>query len=343
MKNRQIVFTAPNKAELIATDLAKTLAADQIMVKMAYTAVSAGTERSNLIGDPNISSLEVLKEVKFPRELGYSGSGTVTATGVAVTGIVPGDRVVVHFGKHRQYNIVNERNVILINDENISLTEAALVVIAGFSLAGIRKTKLETGESVLVAGLGILGLFAVQLSKLAGGVPIIAVDFHEDRRRLALDLGADLVLDPADEFCYQKTIQELTFNRGVNVAIEVTGSGKALITTLGSMAKFGRVSLLGCTRTPVDNVDFYHLVHGKGVSLIGANHFARPQNESASGNWTARDDCFALLDLLKYKRINFKKLINKIESPLAADEVYQRLAFDQANFPVGVLFDWQLI
>ncbi len=218
-----------------------------------------------------------------------------------------------------------------------------MVVIAGFSLAGIRKTKLETGESVLVAGLGILGLFAVQLSKLAGGVPIIAVDFHEDRRRLALDLGADLVLDPADESFYQKTIQELTFNRGVNVAIEVTGSGKALITTLGSMAKFGRVSLLGCTRTPVDNVDFYHLVHGKGVSLIGANHFARPQNESASGNWTARDDCFALLDLLKYKRINFKKLINKIESPLAADEVYQRLAFDQANFPVGVLFDWQLI
>ena len=74
-----------------------------------------------------------------------------------------------------------------------------MALIATFPLAAIRKAKLEIGESAMVMGLGILGIFAVQELKASGAYPIIAVDPIEERRDFALKMGADFVLDPTDE------------------------------------------------------------------------------------------------------------------------------------------------
>ena len=188
--NRQILFTGPNKAELVNTDMPDQLQAYEVLVRMAYTAISAGTERANLVGDLNISGTVILDRAIFPRALGYSGSGIVEKIGDSVQSVVPGDRVIVYFGLHKQYNLVPESKVIKIEDEAITLTEAALVVIAGFSIEGVRKTRLEIGESALVAGLGILGLLAVQVCKAAGAVLVIAADLNPKRRQLALKLRA---------------------------------------------------------------------------------------------------------------------------------------------------------
>jgi threonine dehydrogenase-like Zn-dependent dehydrogenase len=107
----------------------------------------------------------------------------------------------------------------------------------------------------------------------------------------------DVALDPtADD--YAETVKRITGGKGVPVAIDVTGVYAALVQTLGCVARFGRVSLLGCSRNPDQALDFYHLVHFPGVSLIGANNFARPQFESSPGNWTAKDDCDAVLRLM---------------------------------------------
>ena len=83
--------------------------------------------------------------------------------------------------------------------EKITMAEAALMHIGTFSMGAIRKTRLEIGESALVMGLGILGLFAVQLLRAAGAAPIIAVDPVKERRDIALNLGADYVFDPTEE------------------------------------------------------------------------------------------------------------------------------------------------
>ena len=213
-----------------------------------------------------------------------------------------------------------------------------MALISTFPLAAIRKSKIEIGESAMVMGLGILGIFAVQELKIAGAYPIIAVDPMRERREFALKMGADFALDPTNEGFSEK-VNKLT-DGGVNVCIEVTGLGTGLIQALDCMQKMGRVALLGCIRSSKFEIDYYGKVHGPGISLIGAHTMARPKTESSAGLWTDKDDLKAVLNLIKGKRLNFKDMISVIYSPSEAGEVYTRLANDK-NFPIGVLFDWE--
>ena len=184
MQNRQIVFTRVNTAELL--DVAyQNPSANEVVVKTAFSTVSSGTERANITGNPNVNA-GGQASVAFPRQSGYSSAGTVTAVGADVERVKIGDRVVVYWGKHAAYNTVPESHVVKIESDAISLQEAALSFIAAFSLAAVRKTRLEIGESAVVMGLGLLGQLAVRLLRVAGAVPVIGVDFVEDRRQEAL-------------------------------------------------------------------------------------------------------------------------------------------------------------
>lgn len=127
----------------------------------------------------------------------------------------------------------------------------------------------------------------------------------------------------------------------MNVVIEVTGVGAGLIQSLDRMRKFGRVSLLGCTRNSEFNIDYYTKVHGPGITIVGAHTEARP-NESYPGYWTHTDDIKAVLNLIKGGRLAFDSMICEVNSPSDAPEVYKRLVNDK-NFPIGVLFDWNNI
>ena len=215
-----------------------------------------------------------------------------------------------------------------------------MALISTFPLAAIRKAKLEIGESAMVMGLGILGVFAVQELKAAGAYPIVAVDPIKDRREFAIKLGADFALDPTQRG-FADEVKRIT-GGGVNVCIEVTGLGVGLIQALDCMKRFGRVALLGCTRSSKFEIDYYGKVHGPGISLIGAHTMARPKTESSAGLWTDKDDLQTVLNLIKGKRLNFKDMICEIHSPTEAEQIYDRLANDK-NFPIGVLVDWRNI
>jgi threonine dehydrogenase-like Zn-dependent dehydrogenase len=204
----------------------------------------------------------------------------------------------------------------------------------------VRKTKIEIGESALVMGLGILGMFAVQQFRAAGAYPVVAVDPIAERREMALKLGADYAIDPTVEGFADK-VKELT-GGGVNACVEATGLGIGLIQALDCMKKMGRIALLGCTRNSNFSIDYYSKVHGKGVSLIGAHTLARPKFESSAGLWTDVDDLKATAALIKGGRLNFKDIICEYVSPADCQAVYDRLVNDK-KFPIGVLFDWSLI
>ena len=75
MKNHSILFTAPCVAEYLETDM-PVAGAGEVLVEIARTAISSGTERANLIGDANTNSTKP-GEVKFPRICGYSAAGVV--------------------------------------------------------------------------------------------------------------------------------------------------------------------------------------------------------------------------------------------------------------------------
>ncbi|MBQ8321952.1 MAG: zinc-binding alcohol dehydrogenase [Clostridia bacterium] len=338
MTIKQIIFTEPNVAKLLDREL-NELADNEVLVKTAYSTISAGTERANLVGDLNIDPTSKHTVAKFPRTVGYCSSGIVVSVGKNVTAFKPGDRVIGAWSKHASYNIFPEKKIAKI-DDSISLSEAATCFISTFSLAGLTKTNPEFGESALICGLGILGIFAVQLARAMGLSPVIAVDPNPARRELAEKMGADYTFDPYDED-FVKNVKQLT-NGGANIAVEVTGRGEALNQVLDCMARFGRVSLLGCTRDSDFTVDYYRKVHYPGITLVGAHTNARPENESRPGFHTEMDDLRRILKLLASGRLDFKPIISECYSPKECEEVFSRLAFDK-NFPIGVQFDWSLL
>lgn len=331
---KRIVFVSKYDAELCEMD-DRLPEENEVRVALSYSAVSAGTERAlitaNEDGDETCNFC-------FPSSSGYSGSGIITHVGRNVKALKTGDRVMVHGAGHRQFSTVDEKEVIKLPD-NVQLDDAAFTVIAGFSLAAVRKAKVELGHNCLVAGLGLLGLFAVRFLKLCGALNIIAADFNHERRALAQKMGADYVLDPGDEN-YKDRIIEITSGKGVNSAIEVTGNPQALTQCLKCTARFGRVILLGCTRQ-LTQIDFYNDVHRPGIELIGAHSGARNRLESSFGNWTEMDDCRTIISYLSKGALDFHDLISEVHSPADAHEVYARLCKNQ--FPIGVLFDWNRI
>ena len=105
------------------------------------------------------------------------------------------------------------------------------------------------------------------------------------------------------------------------------------------MARFGRVSLLGCTRNSDFTIDYYRKVHFPGITLVGAHTAARPNCESAPGYWCYDDELYGIFKLLKGGRIHFKDMIAETHLPEEAPEVYTRLV-NEKNFPLVVQFDW---
>ena len=332
---KQIAFVEPNVAKLIDVD-EPSVGVGEVLVKTQYSALSAGTEKANITGDPNCGGGR--GQVRpWPRVLGYSVSGIVEEVGDGIVDLRKGDRVIGLWGKHQQYNVYSRENVVKIAYNNISLADAAFVFISSFSLAGIRKTNLEIGESCLVYGLGLLGLFAVQYARIGGASPVIAVGRHESRRKLALQVGADYCFDP-NQSELQNMINRVTEGDGANCVIEVTGNPEALTSALLGTARFGRVALLGCTRVPT-TVNFYNDVHFPGITIIGAHTMARPHFESSHGWWTQQDDCRAALRLLSAERLNIADLISEVHSPEECEAVYFQLATGK-EFPIGVEWDW---
>ena len=332
MEGKRIVFTRPNVAELLNYEVTPPKAGC-VQVAMEVSTVSSGTERANVSGNLNVSTLKREEEARFPRYAGYSSAGRVMAVGENVKSLQPGDRVAMFWSTHSQIVNMEESRCLKLPD-SVSAQEAALFHIATFPLAAIRKCRLEIGESALV-----LGMLAVKLLRIAGAMPVIAVDPLTEKRERALALGADYALDPfAPDFA--ETVKRLT-GGGVKVAIEVTGNGKALDNTLDCMAPLGRVALLGCTRDPNFTIDYYRKVHGPGITLVGAHTNARPELQSAPGYWTQRDDFACVLALTAGGRLNLKDIIEETHSPEEAPEVYTRLVTEQ-GFPV-VQFDWRLL
>ena len=98
MKTKQIVFTKVNTAELLDIECGK-VGENQVKVKTAVSAISCGTERANITGDPNVS-IYGDGSVVFPRYTGYSSAGTVVEIGEGVTTVAVGDRVCMSWSVH---------------------------------------------------------------------------------------------------------------------------------------------------------------------------------------------------------------------------------------------------
>jgi len=326
-----INFDAARTISLRTVEERDTPGAGEVLVKSDYSAVSAGTETANLLGLPNTHG-------SFPWRPGYSTSGRVVSVGEGVTDFEPGTRVLVTWAGHRSHFIRPANRLVKI-DENVDQLEASFAHVACFPMLGVRKLKLEIGESTMVIGMGILGLFAAQIAQLSGAIPVIVSDLSPARRDLALRLGCDHALCPTDGDIAAK-VKELTGGKGVDTIVEVTGKSIALQQALECVAEMGRISLLGCTRISETPIDYYQYVHRRGVSLIGAHTFSRAKVESRPGAWTERDDYATFFKLVAAGKLKVRPIVSEIVPPALVPEMYTRL-IEEENPPVGVVIDWQ--
>ena len=333
MKTLAIVFVAPGKAELMERDLDENLAPDRVLLKTECTLISPGTEFANLSGNTNRGT-----KSPFPSVLGYSAVARVLKVGDAVTTLKAGDRCLCYHSKHSNYQNMPETDLVRIEDDALPSREAVFCVVGCMGFQGVRRCRPEFGESLMVMGLGLLGQFAVQTARLSGCLPVIALDFNPARREIARKLGADAAFSPDDPELKDK-ILALTSGRGCDSVVEITGNPQAVVQGLKLTARFGRIALVGCNRTPTEKIDFYNLVHRPGITVIGAHNMARPLRERRPGVWTMKEDMALLLRYMSLGRLDGKALLTMEADPSEAPGIYERLYVRDPDL-LGVVFDW---
>ncbi|MDP0501757.1 MAG: bi-domain-containing oxidoreductase [Verrucomicrobiota bacterium JB022] len=125
-----------------------------------------------------------------PIPLGYCNAGVVLAVGEGVTDLAPGDRVVSN-GSHAEVVCV-PRNLCARIPDGVDFDEAAFTVTGAIGLQGIRLLEPTLGETIVVMGLGLIGLLSVQLLQ-AHGCKVIGTDFDPQKCRLAEQFGVKTV------------------------------------------------------------------------------------------------------------------------------------------------------
>ncbi|MCS6861295.1 MAG: zinc-binding alcohol dehydrogenase [Abditibacteriales bacterium] len=297
MTGHRVVWTQRGVAE-IETFAVPSPQEGQLLLRTRVTLISPGTERAFFLGLPNTSQ-------KYPQHAGYSNVGEVMAVGAKAEGFQVGDRVACA-ASHSSHVVVRAANCLPV-PEDAPDEEAVFFNLAAIAMQGVRKARVELGESVVVVGSGLIGLLAMQLAKLNGALPVIAVDKDEGRLSFARQAGADATVLADDNVL--SAVRHLAEADGAAVVIEATGHPEAIPQAFALAGTFGRVILLGSTRGETERVNFYRDVHKKGLTIIGAHAAMRPRVESSAGWWTTQADQRVALKLLALKRLTVQPLI----------------------------------
>lgn len=302
----------------------------QVQVRPQVTLVSPGTERAIILALENTQQT-------FPQALGYSAAGFVEKVGPGASGFAPGDRVACFGCHHGQVGNVSERHCIPIGAE-IPFEHAAFLPLGVICLQGVRKARIELGESAAVLGLGPVGILALQLAGANGALPVIGLDRVAGRLELAQRMGADRALDTSDPE-WQVKVRAALAAEGPQVVVESTGFPEPVAAALEIARRFGRVVLLGSTRGQ-SCVNLYATVHVKGLAVVGAHVMGNPVLDSRPGAWTWQEDARAFLALLKCGRVGVEPLITERVPWRRAPEAYERtLRWDPAA--MVSLIDWR--
>ncbi|MEJ7814774.1 MAG: zinc-binding alcohol dehydrogenase [Rubrobacter sp.] len=304
LKARALWFTAPRKATLCAETVPPP-GPGEVRVETIASAVSAGTEMLVYRGEvPQNLRLDLptfAGSYAFPIKYGYAAAGRVLDTGPDVDHLSPGDPVFVHH-PHQDVFVVPARMPVRLPDD---LDPLLGVFSANLETAlnVVHDTPVRLGETALIFGQGVVGLFVALLLKRAGAGPVLVVDPLEERRRQALAAGADGAFGPER---LKERVTEITGGRGADVAVEISGSGAALQGAIDAVATEGTVVVASWYGT-------------KPVTLALGGHFHRGRvklrssqvgrsNPELTPRWDRGRRMDTVLGLLS--RLNLREIIS---------------------------------
>ena len=279
-----------------------------------------------------------------PMIMGHEASGVIVKTGADVKSWNSGDRVTFDstvyqlddwFTLQGMYNLSDNREVLGVSPgsyrrdgafaefitipqhilykipENVTFEQAAMVEAVAVALHGINLSGIKTGNSCIVVGAGMIGIFIIKLLRLSGASKIIAIDINENRLGNAGKAGADHVLLSGDEKIQEK-IKSFTGNRGADLSFEAVGISDTVNIAIESVRKGGKVVLVG-NITP--SIDFpLQKVVTRELRILGS--------------CAIRGEYEAVLNLLETGKISVDDQISKVaplsEGALWFDKLYYK-------------------
>lgn len=262
-------------------DLPKELLPGQVLVKVFYSTI-CGAQLNEIDGTKG-------KDKFLPHLLGHEASAKVIEVGPGVTTVQRGDTVVMHWrqssgiqaepakyswnGKtvnagwvttFQEYSIVSENRLTVI-PKDFDLRLAPLFGCAVTTAFGVinNDAQVKVGQSVVVFGVGGVGINIVQAASLVTAYPIIAIDRFDEKLKTAKKFGATHALLAND--LIDSNVRAIVGSGGADVVIDTTGNGRVIEAAYELTHPDGKTILVGVPKKG-DNISIYSLpLHFKKV------------------------------------------------------------------------------
>ena len=284
---------------------------------------------------------QVQKKLGEPMTMGYSSAGVVLACGEGIQNFKPGDRVASN-GCHAEVVSV-PANLCAQVPDSVEFEQACFAILGSIALQGVRLSKINLGETVLVIGLGLVGQLTVALLKGAG-CRVIGTDLDAAKCELAEKLGADV----ASPGLCAAGVEDLTRGLGADAVI-ITASTKSngpIELAAAAVRQKGRVVLVGVVGLELDRRPFFFkeaefvVSCSYGPGRYDTNYEQRGHDYPAAYvRWTEQRNIQAVLDLMGDGKLDVSPLITHRIPIAEAERAYQII--DQASEPyLGMVLDY---
>jgi len=271
-----ILVESNRPLEVAEISLPEELFAGQVLVKISYSGICGA----------QINEIEAAKgpDKFLPHLLGHEGSGIVLEAGPGVTTVKEGDHVVLHWrpssgiqsatpayqwdGRRvnsgwvttfNEYAVVSENRLTVI-PKDFDMKVAPLFGCAVTTAMGVinNDANVKIGQSVIVFGVGGVGLNIVQAADMVSAYPIIAIDIHDLKLEMAKHFGATYILNSRNIGDLAGEIRKIVGPAGADVVIETTGNPRVIELAYDLTHPDGKTILVGVPKKG-DNVSIYTL------------------------------------------------------------------------------------
>lgn len=339
---KQIIQDLNSGDTILAEVPAPLVRPGHVLIQTTRSLVSLGTERMLVeFGKSNLYQkakqqpdkvVEVINKIKTdgirptinavfnklgqPIPLGYCNVGKVIAVGKGVEEFSIGDRVASN-GPHAEIICVPKNLVSKIPD-NVTDEEATFTVIGAIGLQGVRLINPTFGETIVVVGLGLIGLITAQLLK-ANGCNVIGFDYDSNKVTLAKSFGINAV-NPSNGVDQVAYVLEATNAIGADaVIITASNKGNEIISQSAKMSrKRGRITLVGVIGLDISRADFYEKELTFQVSCsYGPGRYDENYEQKGEDyplpfvRWTEKRNFDAILQAISNKTIQVNPLITE--------------------------------
>jgi 2-desacetyl-2-hydroxyethyl bacteriochlorophyllide A dehydrogenase len=335
---RTLVLDCPRKLRLEEVP-SRPLAPGEVRLRSILSGISHGTELSLYRGTSAFADKVFDRGLRafvvphagsvsaYPVSLGYEMVSEVVEVAPGVTEVEVGD--LVHTGTpHQEETVLDVAESLgatypLVKLPTAERMDRALFIsLAAVALQSVHDADIKLGDTVSVHGLGVIGLLVVQMCTLEGNQNIVGFDPDPHRRKLASDFGASHVVDPGPDLGPQ--MRELNAGRGVDVAIEVSGSDRGLQGALAAAGLGATVVAAGFYQGGAANLRLGEEFHHNRLTLIAsAGGWGVPNRHAPL--WDRRRVLDTATRLLYTDRVSVEGMLDRRFRFADAPEAYREL------------------